>query len=303
MEIESQGGFMRTKLYPFFAIIFLLFFISFPRICAAWEKGIYINQTTLENTQYLTYLINQAKSVGINTFIVDLGRLSEKYKQNIKLVTDNNIKYVARIIVFHDGGTNDQILSEPYWEKRYQLMREAVALGAKEIQLDYIRYNTRQGASPVHTRNIYRVISWYQNKIHELGVPLQIDVFGITSFGEEQHIGQNVRLFSNIVDAICPMNYPSHFEPFREHAVTPYETVYHALKSMKSELEDAKPVRLYSYIELSNYRYPLSNPERLRYIRAEIKAVEDANISGWYAWSPNNLYDNLFKVLRTTQVR
>lgn len=292
---------MRTSLLKFILLGFFIFCITLPQAAFAWVKGIYINQESLENTNYLTYLIKQAKSVGIDTFVIDLNKMTAKYQQNIRLVTDNNIRYVARIIIFRNGGTDAQVLSEPYWETKFLLAKQAVGMGAKAIQLDYVRYNTKLGASPEHARNIGRVISWFSQRVHNLGADLQIDVFGITSFGEEPHIGQSVRLFAHSVDAMCPMDYPSHFEPFREHAVTPYETILTALTSFRAQLDNQLPFKVYTYIELSNYRFPLSREQRYKYIIAQIKAVEDGHADGWYAWSPNNLYDNLFTVLRSLQ--
>jgi hypothetical protein len=265
----------------------------------AWglDKGIYVSQDSLENTKYINYLIDRSKKVGISTFIVDLNLMTPRYEKNIHLVLDSGIKYIARIVIFPGGGTDDQILSEAYWEKRYKLVQTAIQSGAQGIQLDYIRYNTKRPASAQNARNVYQVISWFKNRLNESQVPLQIDVFGISSFGEEKHIGQNVQLFANSVDVICPMDYPSHFEPFRQHAVTPYKTVYDALIAFKQQFNGPVPVKLYPYIELSNYRYPLSREQRFAYINAQIRAVENAGADGWYAWSPGNKYDYLFTVL------
>jgi hypothetical protein len=287
---------MFSKIYRWLAVFIILFICSAFQSAYAFEKGIYINQSTMENKDYLNYLIARAKEHNINTFVIDLYRLTPNYQKNIKLVLDNNIKYVARVVVFPEGGEHEQIISQAHWEKRYQLVKQAVALGAQEVQLDYIRYNTKRFASTENAKNIHKVISWFKGKTDELGVPLQIDVFGITSFGEEPHIGQNVDLFADSVDAICPMNYPSHFEPFRQHAVTPYDTVYDALTSMKDQFTAKKP-KIYSYIETYNYRYPLTPSQRVNYIKAQINAVHDADADGWYAWSANNKYDYLFDAL------
>src|SRR3990167_1787240 len=79
---------------------------------AALIKGIYITQSTLENTAYLSYLIERAKAVGIDTFVVDLNRPSKKYRTNIGLLKQNNITYVARIVIFPNGGTPAEVTSE-----------------------------------------------------------------------------------------------------------------------------------------------------------------------------------------------
>lgn len=280
-----------------------LFMMVFCSSSQAFVKGIYITQGTLENTKLITYLIQRAKSVGISTFIVDLELPGKRYQKNIRLLQDNNIRYVARIIMFPDGGKPAQILTESYWQRKYGLVQTALGYGAAEIQLDYIRYSSKQPASSENSKHIHRIIRWYKDRLTADKIPLQVDVFGISSFGEEKHIGQNIKLFSQTVDAICPMVYPSHYEPFRVHAVTPYQTVYKSLAMIKAMFNTQLSFKLIPYIELSNYRYPLSQPKKIEYIYAQIRAAQDAGADGWYAWSPHNQYDNLFAVLQRYQVK
>jgi hypothetical protein len=261
-------------------------------------KGIYLTQWTLENTTTLNYLIKNAKAVGIDTFVVDLEQPSKRYRENIALLKENNIKYVARITMFPDGGTPKQITTPEIWQSKYALVKQAVDWGANAIQLDYIRYTSKMPASSEHAKNIYKIISWYKNKLAGQNIPLEVDVFGVTSLGESKHIGQNVVMFSQSVDAICPMVYPSHYEPFPQHFKQPYETVYNSLSLLKQQFDNKMPIKMYAYIELSNYHYPMSRPKTLEYIQAQIKAVKAAGADGWYAWSPHNRYDNLFTVLK-----
>lgn len=289
----------------------LLLLISFMLLnmntaaSAAMVKGIYITQPTFEDTKYLKYLISRSEKAGVSTFIVDLERPSKHYQENLALMKSHHINYVARIIIFpNGGGTPEQVASEAYREKKYKLIQTAISYGAQEIQLDYIRYNTKQAASSKHAQDIHKIIQFFKTRVAKQNIPLQIDVFGISSFGEEKHIGQNIKLFSQSVDAVCPMVYPSHFEPFRVHAVTPYKTVYTSLESIKEQFGNKKlPFKLYPYLELSNYRYPLSKAKKMEYIYAQIQAAEAAGADGWYAWSPHNLYDNLFQVLETRRVK
>lgn len=260
-------------------------------------KGIYISQTTLEDTDYFNYLIKNAKSVGINTFVIDLDIPSKRYQKNIAFLKQNNIRYIARIVMFPGGGTEQQITSEAYWKRKYKLVTAAINYGANEIQLDYIRYNTKSGSSPEHSKNIIKIIAWYKKQLADKNIPLQIDVFGISSYGEETHIGQNIVSMSKTIDALCPMVYPSHYVPFKEHAATPYKTVYDSLNSIKDQFPNKMPIKLVPYIELSNYHYMLSHSKRLDYIDAQIKAAQDAGADGWYAWSANNRYDILFELM------
>lgn len=293
------------KMHARLAILMFLAMLLFTQnslVNAGITKGIYISQTTMEDTKQINYLIQRANKVGIHTFIVDLEQPSSLYQRNINLLKKNNIKYVARIIIFpNNGGRPDQVRSVSYWEKKYKLVKYALSYGASQIQLDYIRYNQKQAPSSKNAEDILKIIRWFKSRVD---VPLQIDVFGISSFGPSKYIGQDIKLFSSSADAICPMVYPSHYEPFRVHAVTPYQTVYDSLAAIRKQFNNKPlPFKLIPYIELSNYRYPLSREKKLAYIYAQIQAAENANADGWYVWSPQNYYDNLFQVLETRRVK
>lgn len=293
-------------MYKFHARLAFLVFLSMLLFfhngtASAMVKGIYLTQTTLEDTTKLNYLIDRSKQVGISTFIVDLEKPSARYGKNIQLLKDNNIHYVARITIFPGGGTRDQVHSQAYWDKKYQLIERALAYGANQIQLDYIRYNTKQSPSSQNSKDILRIIQYYKERVN---VPLQIDVFGISSFGESKYIGQNIKLFSSSVDVICPMVYPSHYVPFDVHVKIPYKTVYDSLAAIKHQFNNQPlPFKLIPYIELSNYHYLLSHEKKMDYIYSQIQAAENAGADGWYVWSAGNYYDNLFKVLETKKVR
>lgn len=280
---------------------FILIFIGFiSNNILAGSKGIYLTQYTLENTAFLKYLIKNAKKAGIDTFIVDLEIPSKRYQQNIALVLKNNIKYVARIIIFPGGGNAAAIKNPAIWQKKYKLAQQAVDWGASEIQLDYIRYSSKQNASGNNAQDVLKIIKWYKDQLAQHKIPLQIDVFGETSFGESKHIGQNIQLFSQTVDAVCPMVYPFHYVPFLQHFRTPYETVYKSLTSIKKQFNNKVPMRIYAYIELTNYHYPMPREKTLKYIQAQMSAVDHAGVDGWYAWSPHNRYDNLFFLLQNS---
>lgn len=269
----------------------------------AGVKGIYLTSYSVENTTFFNYLIKNAKASGIDTFVVDYDGPSKRFNQNIALLKENNIKWVARIVMFDGGGTREQIKTPEIWQKKYTLVKQAVDLGANEIQLDYIRYNTKQKPSAENAKDILTIIQWYKNKLASQNIPLQVDVFGIASYGESKYIGQNIQMFSQVVDAICPMVYPSHYTPFAKHYATPYETIYDSLTRIQDQFEhDKTPVKMYAYIELSNYHYKMTKDQKIAYIKAQIRAVNAAEADGWYAWSPHNRYENLFHVLQNEKL-
>jgi len=263
-----------------------------------WVKGIYLTQYSAENNKTLRGFIHAAKLYGINTFVIDCKRNSRAYRKNIPLVKQNNIRYVARIVVFPRGGTKAQVLSPKYWARKYRLAELAISLGADEIQLDYIRYRPSQRASSQNARDIYQVIKWFKQKLSAQHIPLQIDVFGVASFGHSKNIGHNLKLFGNVVDAICPMVYPSHYEPYRKHAKIPYQTIVDTLYALRAQFNFNPPFKIYPYIELYNYRYYLNHQQRLNYIYQQLRAVQDSHVNGWFAWNPNNHYKILFRVLQ-----
>jgi len=281
--------------------IVVIFLLLSTTASAKFVRGIYVTQGSLENTAFLNKLIKNAKAAGIDTFVVDLERPSKRYRDNIALLKENNIKYIARIVMFPHGGTREQVKNPEIWQKKYVLVRQAVVWGASEIQLDYIRYNTKQRPSSQNAKDIAAIIDWYNRKLSSQGIPLQVDVFGVTSLGESKYIGQNLKLFADSVDAICPMVYPSHYRPFDKHYKTPYETVYNSLHLIKKQFNNKIPIKVYAYIELSNYHYRMSTAQRLAYIEEQIDAVHEAGADGWYAWSPHNQYGNLFQVLKAME--
>ena len=276
----------------------LLFTSIASNAVAGSVKGIYLTQYTAENTKTLNYMIDNAKKSGITTFVIDMDRPSKALRDNLGIVKASGIKYVARVVVFPDGGTAEAVGNPDIWQKRYTLVKQAVDWGADEIQLDYIRYNTKQKPSQQNAKNIHEIIKWYKTKLAQDNIPLQIDVFGVSSYGESLYIGQNIKLFSETVDAICPMVYPSHYEPFAKHYNTPYDTIYDSLESIKKQFNGTTPMKVIAYIELSNYHYRMSRAQKIDYIKEQMEAVHDAGIEGWYAWSPHNQYDNLFSILQ-----
>lgn len=261
-------------------------------------KGIYVTQNTAENRKRLLYLIKQSKAVGIDTFVVDIWKPSKRLAKNIPLLKENGIRYVARVVVFPRGGTREQLANRALWEKRWKQAKYAISLGAQEIQLDYIRYKPSNIKSTDNAKRVLKVIKFFRNKLKGTGVKLQIDVFGISAIKPSLRIGHDVKLFAETVDAINPMVYPSHYEPYRQHAVTPYKTVFESVEALKEKITHAPHVRVYAYIELYNYRYPMSYATKQKYILAQLKAARKAGAHGWYAWSPGNKYKILFKVLR-----
>ncbi len=283
-----------------------LILYSFSSAIQAWDKGIYLTQYTLQNPKTLSHLISEAKATDINTFIIDHDFNSSHYAPAIAKVKAAGIKVVSRIVVFSKGGNKEQVLSEAYWEKRYQFVDNAIKAGTDAIQLDYIRYSSKEPANPQHAHDIHKVIKWFKSKISTHNIPMQIDIFGEVSYYPSMHIGQDIKLFADSVDAVNPMVYPSHFWPYEKYSAAPYKTINNSLNALVSQFNNDPPFKVYAFIEAVNYHYikKTSNQQKRDYLLQEIRAVEDAKgVDGWYIWSANNAYDNLFHVLKNNKIK
>jgi hypothetical protein len=260
-------------------------------------QGIYLQQDTAQDPARLEHLINNALELGINTFVVDLWGRHPAYPAAIERIRAAGIRYVPRVVMFAEGGTHEQIVDRARWNKRWGLMKYALELGAKDIQLDYIRYSSMTKPSPNNALFVRDVVQFFKQRVNAAGARLQIDVFGEAAHAPSPRIGQDLGLLAAHIDAVCPMVYPSHYKPYPERSQLPYETVFDSLTALRRQL-GKHPVDIYAYIELYNHRNPSTIAERVRYIRAQLRAVKEAHGDGWFAWSAGNKYDLLFEVLR-----
>ena len=295
---------MKNITVTFLSAAFLFFAASTSTL--AWDKGIYLTQYMAENSQKLDYFLREAKETGINTFVIDHEYYSSHYAPMITKVKAAGIKVVSRIVVFSDGGNAKQIHSQSHWEEKYKLVEDAIKAGANSIQLDYIRYSSKMPASPQHAKDVYQIIKWFKAKINALNVPMEIDIFGEVSYYPSMHIGQDLKMFADSVDGVNPMVYPSHFWPYQKYSAEPYKTINHSLEALVSQFDGNTPFKVHAFIEAANYHYvkKTSNAQKQKYLLQEIRAVEDTKgVAGWYVWSANNVYENLFEVLKNNKIK
>lgn len=294
-----------SKLWFKFTLSALALF-SVVSSAQTWDKGIYLTQYVLEKPDRLAYLIREAKATGINTFVIDHEYYSSHYAPAIAKVKAAGIKDVARIIVFSDGGNAQQIHSKEHWEEKLKLANDAIKAGADAVQLDYIRYSSKMPANPQHAKDVLEVIKWFKAKINAQHVPMEIDIFGEVSYYPSMHIGQDIKMFADSVDGVNPMVYPSHFWPYQKYSAEPYKTINHSLNALVAQFNNNPPFKVHAFIEAANFHYikKTSNAEKQKYLLQEIRAVDDAkDVSGWYVWSANNVYDNLFQVLKNNKTK
>lgn len=259
-------------------------------------RGIYVQQLTAQDPPRLRELITKAKKAGFNTFVVDLWRRSPKYVEAVETIRAAGLRYVPRVTIFPDGARPEQISDRGLLEHRARLLDYAIELGASDVQLDYIRFSSRNAPSPENSSKVREVLRFFKQRVERRGARLQIDIFGEVSYGPSLRIGQDMRLFAPEIDAVCPMLYPSHFEPYKEAAKAPYETVHGALVALERQVAGS-PLPIYPFIEHYNYRQRMSEEERAAYFEAQLEAVLNSSAQGFYVWSVGNYYDIPFAVL------
>lgn len=240
----------------------------------------------------------------------------------IATLEENNIYSIARLVVFQDplvaeamphlavhdknGGLwrNEMGVAwvsafhEELWDANIALAEEAVALGFKEIQYDYVRFpsdgdlttadfgqeytaQAREDAITEFMRRSYEAV-------HAAGGLLAADLFGfITIVDDEQYIGQRFSRLEPYIDYVNMMIYPSHFSEGNIASAPghpndyPYETIYESLERAEQIVPGSgKKFRPW----LQDFSYWNLRPYDASDVRAQIDAAEDFGATGWMLW-------------------
>lgn len=248
----------------------------------------------------------------------------------LKLCQDKGIYTIARIVVFKD---NPLAHARPEWAAKradgtiwldreglgwgvpsrqevqdynIAIAKEVAALGFDEVQFDYIRFPSDGDITAIvydeeHTREtrtatIRAFMERLTAELKPFGVFTSADVFGLTVWvvpDSDMGIGQRVKDIAPYVDYLCPMLYPSTFEPRNlghdNPALHPYDVIY------RSQLEAAKRVPLTARVRpwLQHYSQPgvAYGPEQYQ---AQSQAADDAGSCGWTFWNSGGKYNEEF---------
>lgn len=189
------------------------------------------------------------------------------------------------------------------WKYAADISAEAVRLGFSELQFDYVRFPDEDRVidegryARLHGRLRAQVIrdqlGYLRGLVKPLGVPMTIDVFGLTATDTtDMGIGQRWEMFIDRADVVLPMNYPSHFAPgtygIRNPNAKPYETIGRAMEDAKRRTEGiagaAKLVPWYQDFTLGAPRYSEEH------VRAQIRSGYDSGFYSWILWNPRSKY-------------
>ncbi|UCF42005.1 MAG: GTP-binding protein [Gemmatimonadota bacterium] len=277
-------------------------------------------------TGFLSYrsAVPTAVAIGAN----DLVRVADP-RARLALLEAKGIHAIARIVVARDpllargkpqwavhdtnGGLWRDGLGKPWvdafhdsvWIYAAEIAAEAVLMGFKEIQFDYVRFPdeprermeramfpARMGQESKRAA-VRRQVALLKEEVGRLGVPFTLDVFGLTtSAGGSMGIGQNWDDLSELADVLLPMVYPSHY-PRGSYGIPypnaePYLVVRRALEDgvLRSQrLRD--PARIRPYLQAFTLRRPRYTAAE---VRAQIQAVEDVGLTDWVLWNASGRY-------------
>ena len=191
------------------------------------------------------------------------------------------------------------------WAYAADIAGEAVLMGFREIQFDYVRfpdeprelmidavYPARRGREAQHAA-IKRNVTMLRDRVAALGVPFTIDVFGLTtSATNDVGVGQRWEDLVQIVDVILPMVYPSHYHRgsygYPRPNAEPYNVVRRALEHgiRRRELVGGR-AGIRPYLQA----FTLGRPRYTHHeVREHIRAVKDVGLTDWILWNARGVY-------------
>jgi len=301
--------------------------------------------TLLNETELNALVIDVKDDWGYVTFLND-NELINSLGTNKKIITDtdklmttlkdNDIYPIARIVVFKDTvlakkkpewsflrsdgsvwGNNKstpESFVNPYrkevWDYNIEVAKEAVKLGFKEIQFDYVRFpegfEKKADSLKFDTDERSRVdvvadfVKYAREQLNPLGVRVSVDIFGYAaSVPAAEGIGQDFEKISKYVDVIAPMIYPSHYSTgwfgSKVPDAQPYTTIAGAMvdtheKLIPLDLIGQKPI-IRPWIQdftatwiKGHIKYGKKEMEE------QIRALKDNNVDEYLLWNSGNRY-------------
>jgi hypothetical protein len=187
--------------------------------------------------------------------------------------------------------------SRAAWRYDVDVAVAAARAGFDEIQFDYVRFPSDGDVSTMRfpgphpqTMNatVPAFLRYAASRLHPLGVRVSADVFGLAAT-HELGIGQHPAEVGNIVDALYPMTYPSHYNPgeynLPDPNAAPGTTVAHSLRDFRAQLAGERALLVPWLQDFSLGRTYTSVD-----VEAQIRAARAAVTGGFMLWNAGGLY-------------
>jgi len=189
--------------------------------------------------------------------------------------------------------------SKEVWDYNIKIAQKAINFGVDEIQFDYVRYPSLSAESKLvikvpggnsKSETIINFLKYARRKLKQDQILISADVFGLTTTIEgDLGIGQNIVRMVKHIDYLSPMIYPSHYNQgiygIQKPSAQPYQIITKSLADAKEKLEVAS-YKLRPWLQ----DFSLKNIYAKKEIKAQIKAVQDKQLTGWLLWNPASNY-------------
>jgi hypothetical protein len=196
-------------------------------------------------------------------------------------------------------------------EYNRQVIRDVVASGIDEINIDYIRYPTEFGNSAIgltgseKADRIEQFVRMARETINQYGstTRLGLSTYAILGWNYPvnlEPLGQDFVRFAPLVDIISPMAYPqtfaegAYYNPATDPRSRMYFLVYRTLTGYAELLGPEHSHKIRPWIQ----GYYVTNQN----FRDQAEAVFDAGHCGFTVWSAGNHYDVPYAVIPTLTI-
>ena len=183
------------------------------------------------------------------------------------------------------------------WKYDVDVAVAAAKQGFDEIQFDYVRFPSDGDLSLIrypgaHAQPMKETIAAFLRyataRLHPLGVRVSADVFGLAAT-RDLGIGQFPGQVGQVVDAVYPMTYPSHYTPgefnLPDPNAAPEQTVARSLRDFRSKLVGSD-ARLIPWLQ----DFSLGRTYTAADVAAQIKAARQYQTGGFMLWNAAGLY-------------
>lgn len=283
-----------------------------------------------DDVGYITYPTDnpELKKLGSpKPFIKDIHKLMDTLKQH-------EVYPIARIVVFKDtllakkqpelsfvkpdgtvwaNGKKDSFVN-PYkkevWDYNIEVAKEAIKLGFKEIQFDYVRFpegfekkadtlkffKTKESRVDI----VSEFVRYAREQLTSLGARVSVDIFGYAAaVPAAEGIGQDFVKISQNVDVISPMVYPSHYGTgwygSKAPDKAPYQTISGSMIDTHKKLDpigDLKPI-IRPWIQDFTASW-LGKGNYVKYgkheVEEQIRALKANGVEEFLLWNASNRY-------------
>lgn len=245
----------------------------------------------------------------------------------------NQVYPIARVVVFKDNvlpkskpdwsfntghgvwkNSQGDSFTNPFvkevWDYNIGMAIEAVKIGFKEIQFDYVRFPEKfetfeetltypgQNGGKSRVAAVTGFVKYAKEKLKPYGVKMSVDTFGnATVIPEAPGIGQNFSKIAENVDVISAMIYPSHWTGIFGIAkpdLEPYRLVSEYAKVEKSRLNklttppSSRPwLQDFTASWLGKGNYKVYGKQE---IEDQIRALHSQDIDDYLLWNAANTY-------------